>query len=55
VLARADLVADVTPAELTLHDVETALVAVPFVHSGRDLVCAVDGKAYRRSAMGDIA
>lgn len=55
VLARADVEADVTPAELRLAVTETAFVAVPFVASGRDVVCAIDGRSYRRSAMGDLA
>jgi len=52
VLARADREEDVTPAVLRLDVSETALVAVPFLDAGRDLVCAVDARPYRKSAMG---
>jgi hypothetical protein len=52
VLARADREEDVTPAVLRLDVSEAALVAVPFLESGRDLVCAVDGSRCRKSAMG---
>jgi hypothetical protein len=53
-LARADREIDVTPAEVRLEATETALVAVPFAEDGRDLVCAIDARSYRRSAMGDL-
>jgi hypothetical protein len=52
VLARADREEDVTPAVICLDVSETALVAVPFLDAGRDLVCAVDARSYRKSAMG---
>jgi hypothetical protein len=54
VLARADRVADVTPVTLRLVPRETALVAVPFALAERDVVCAVDGRRFRRTTIPDL-
>lgn len=53
-LAAADREADVTPVTLRLVAHATALIAVPFRDAGRDIVCAVDGRAFRKSAVPDL-